>query len=295
MAKEDPPHPGYQTGTMAPWEGFDIGFSPANAAGAVGGAFTRTVDWPSNASSAPTNLSPYGGANSASTWVQNNTSSGGGTSTRPAAAPAAAAPVAPAKASTQHTSWGPPTMSAGASGMMQAAASPGSIIQRSIQTALANRAPRRTGQTGTGLQSAAGAGIRRRPASSGSLFAGGPSISNSAAVAGQRSTGGAPSISINAQRTANIAARAQTPAQKAADPLNWAGIAKDLGNAGDARFSKYATGDIASTTARRLVGNQQAAATSEVRRARSRTQASKATKAASKTSKRGGKNSNRAV
>jgi hypothetical protein len=42
----------------------------------------------------------------------------------------------------------------------------------------------------------------------------------------------------------------QTPEQNAADPLNWANIAKDLGNAGDTRFRSYRTGDKPNATTR---------------------------------------------
>ena len=255
MTKEDPPKSS-ATGTMAPWEGIDIGFSPAKAAGAVGSFFN------SGGSGTP---SPYGARGGGRNLMaaSGGSSSFGGTSTRPAAAPA----------STQHTSWGPPTSSAGASGLMQAAASPGSIIQRSIQQSLASRTPRRTGQTGA-------------------LFTGGPS------TAGARAStpSAAPrtlSTSSDLQAGVNRRATYQTPAQKAADPLGWANIARDLGNAGDARFRQYKTGGPGSTAAQKLVGTQQRAAKAEVSRGRAQQSASKATKAAKP--KRGGKNSNKAV
>ena len=223
-----------------------------------------TVNWSGNNVSAPTNLSPYGGANSASSWLQSNTSSGGTSSTRPAAA---------APSTNRSITSNPLTSSAGASGMMQAAASPGSIIQRSIQTALANRAPRRTGQTGA-------------------LFTGGPS------TAGARAStpSAAPrtlSTSSDLQAGVNRRATYQTPAQKAADPLGWANIARDLGNAGDARFRQYKTGGPGSTAAQKLVGTQKAAAKAEVTRGRAQQSASRATKAAK--SKKGGKNAPKAV
>ena len=248
MTKEDPPKSS-ATGTMAPWEGIDIGFSPANAAGAVGSFFN------SGGSGTP---SPYGARGGGRNLMaaSGGSSSGGASTTRPAAAPAA-----------------PSTSSAGASGLMQAAASPGSIIQRSIQQSLASRTPRRTGQTGA-------------------LFTGGPS------TAGARAStpSAAPrtlSTSSDLQAGVNRRATYQTPAQKAADPLGWANIARDLGNAGDARFRQYKTGGPGSTAAQKLVGTQQRAAKAEVSRGRAQQSASKATKAAKP--KRGGKNSNKAV
>jgi hypothetical protein len=256
MAKGDPPKSS-ATGTMAPWEGIDIGFSPANVAGAVGGFFAGSGNSSGNTQGRPLMANP-------STYTAGGSSSGGGGTTRPAAS------AAPAKASTQHTSWGPPTSSAGASGMMQAAASPGSIIQRSIQTSLANRAGRRTGQTGTGMQSAAGAGLT----TSAQRY---PRLSMPTMTAGRQ------------QAIDNRAVR-QTSAERARDPLNWKGIARDLGNAGDARFAQYKTGAPASTNAMKLVGTQKSAAKAAGTQGRSLQSAARATKAAKRS-----KNANRAV
>ena len=98
----------------------------------------------------------------------------------------------------------------------------------------------RTASTGTGMQSAAGAGLS--------------SVTGNAVVRTKAQQQALP-VTPTRQRAANKAARAQTAEQKAADPHNWAGIARDLGNAGDKRWAQYATGDIASTTAKRLVKN----------------------------------------
>ena len=180
------------------------------------------------------------------------------------------------------------TPNAGPSGLMQAM-SAGSIIQRSIQASM-NHTGQRSGQTG-------------------SLFTGGPSTASARSTSTPTSrvtqqTGAqrmqaaqlaraARPISAERQRRVDIQSTYQTSTQKAADPLGWGNIAKDLGNAGDPRFRQYKTGQPASTNAQRIVGTQQRAAKAEVNRGRALQSASKATNAAKP--KRGGKNSNRAV
>ena len=170
---------------------------------------------------------------------------------------------------------------AGPSGRMQAMASPASsIINRSIQQSLDNRAnTRRTGQTG----------MTTPTSRTGTIQTGAQRQRAAEAARAARP------ISADRQRRVDIQATHQTSAQKAADPLNWAGIARDLGNAGDARFRQYRTGQPASTNARRLVGTQQAAARAEVNRGRAAQSASRATNAAKPKKKGGGKNAPKAV
>ena len=287
MAENKPPR---STNTMAPWEGIDVGFSPRNAAGAVGGAFNSQVNWSGNNVSAPTSVSPYGGSNSASTWLssQRAATTSGGASTRPASTPR--------------------TASAGPSGLMQAMGA-GGIVQRSIQQSLANRTPRRTGWTGAaGTQTMAGVGLTGAGRSTGDNVIRTAAQQKALPMTPnnqRRAAGLNPVVSTaaqqralpvtpNRQRAANVAAGTQTAAQKASDPLNWAGIARDLGNAGDTRFAKYKTGDIASSAAKQYTRVRNSTSQTQQARNRSQQQASAATSRA-RPKKGTGRGNNRAV
>lgn len=56
-------------------------------------------------------------------------------------------------------------------------------------------------------------------------------------------------VTANNQRIADTKAYAQTPESKVTDPNNWAGIARDLGNAGAKPWAAHATGALPSTNA----------------------------------------------
>ena len=72
-------------------------------------------------------------------------------------------------------------------------------------------------------------------------------------------------VTANRQRVADVKA-AVRPLSEAQDPYNWAGIARDLGNAGDVRWASAKTGALPSTGARAFVAQNIEHATPATRR-----------------------------
>jgi hypothetical protein len=60
-------------------------------------------------------------------------------------------------------------------------------------------------------------------------------------------------VTANNQRIADEKAYTQAPESKVADPHNWGGIARDLGNAGAKPWAQHATGALPSTNAMAFV------------------------------------------